>query len=139
MTTIRKAEDADESAVFALAQEFPATMSIDRTAFHDTWRHKLNDANSYIAVAEVGGTVVGYVSGYAHTTFYANGLTAWIDEILVREDMRRKGIGRKLMDELARWSKERGCKLAALATRRASEFYRALGYEDSARYYKKFL
>jgi len=31
----------------------------------------------------------------------------------------------------------RGCKLVSLSTRRAGDFYEALGYEKSAIYYKK--
>lgn len=34
---------------------------------------------------------------------------------------------------------ERGSKLVALATRRASDFYRAIGYDESATYFKKAL
>jgi hypothetical protein len=34
---------------------------------------------------------------------------------------------------------ERGSKLVALATRRASDFYKAIGYEESASYFKKTL
>jgi hypothetical protein len=32
-----------------------------------------------------------------------------------------------------------GCTLVALATRRAAPFYRALGYQDSAVYFRKVL
>lgn len=34
---------------------------------------------------------------------------------------------------------ERGSKLVALATRRASDFYKAVGYDESATYFKKIL
>jgi NAD(P)-dependent dehydrogenase (short-subunit alcohol dehydrogenase family) len=37
------------------------------------------------------------------------------------------------------YAASRGCKLAALATRRAAGFYRALGYEESATYFRKLL
>lgn len=139
MSSIRKAQISDEDVVFSLAVDFPAPTPIDRAMFQDMWRRKLSDSNSYIGVAEVDETVVGYVSGYAHATFYANGPTAWVDEILVREDMRGRGVGRRLMAEFARWSEEQGCKLIGLSTRGALEFYRALGYEGSATYYKKYL
>ena len=33
----------------------------------------------------------------------------------------------------------RGCQLVALATRRAAAFYRALGYQESAVYFRKVL
>ena len=37
------------------------------------------------------------------------------------------------------WAASRGVKLVALATRRAAEFYRVLGYTDSAAYFRKLL
>ena len=37
------------------------------------------------------------------------------------------------------WAKNEGAVLAALATRRASSFYTAIGYEESASYFRKLL
>ena len=37
------------------------------------------------------------------------------------------------------WAAGHGCALVALATRRAAPFYRALGYEESAAYFRKLL
>ena len=35
------------------------------------------------------------------------------------------------------WAVSQGCAVVALATRRAAPFYRALGYEESASYFRK--
>ena len=51
--------------------------------------------------------LVGYVSGYCHATFYAGGVTAWVDELLVLEPIRGTGIGRQLMDAFEQWAKDR--------------------------------
>ncbi len=140
MSTIREAEDADESAVYSLALNIPPSASIDRGTFHNAWKTKIRDADCYVGLAEVEAAVVGSISGYVHTTFYAEKPVAWIDEIFVREDMRKGGIGRELMAEVARWATERGCRLAALASREGAEFYLALGYEeDSSSFYKRNL
>ncbi len=37
------------------------------------------------------------------------------------------------------WAQQRGSKLVGVSTRRASVFYHALGYEDSATYLRKLL
>jgi hypothetical protein len=37
------------------------------------------------------------------------------------------------------WAAAEGCALVALATRRAAPFYLALGYEESAIYFRKVL
>jgi len=79
-------------------------------------------------VAEDGAALVGYVSGYCHTTFYAGGKTAWIDELLVVSRCRQHGVGRLLMDAFEAWAEENSCKLVSLATAGASGFYERLGY-----------
>jgi len=43
------------------------------------------------------------------------------------------------MSGFEQWAAARDCALVALATRRAAPFYRALGYEESASYYRKIL
>jgi hypothetical protein len=43
------------------------------------------------------------------------------------------------MQDFERWAAERGAKLVALATRRAAPFYQALGYQESATYFRKLL
>ena len=43
------------------------------------------------------------------------------------------------MSAFERWAVVRDCALVALATRRAAPFYRALGYEESAVYFRKIL
>ena len=58
---------------------------------------------------------------------------------MVRSSRRNQGIGRSLMVAFEGWSAGRGAKLVALATRRAAAFYRAVGYEESATYFRKLL
>jgi hypothetical protein len=41
------------------------------------------------------------------------------------------------MSAFERWAEGQGCALVALATRRAAAFYRAVGYEESAVYFRK--
>ena len=84
-----------------------------------------------------GGEVVGYLLATSHPAFHANGLVAWVEEVMVAEPARGAGVGRQLMAAAEAWACRRGARYVALATRRAAPFYRALGYEDSAVYFKK--
>ncbi len=81
----------------------------------------------------------GYLLGFQHVSFFANGPVAQVEEILVRGSYQGQGIGRALMDEFERWAAALGCTLVTLATRRAAPFYHALGYEESATYFRKVL
>ena len=139
MIKIREAKKDDAEGVIALAKEFPSSTKLDETFFHLAWDKKLTDPNSYIGVAEVGSSIVGYVSGYLHLAFYANGTTFWVDEIFVKADKRKNGVGRNLMESIVPWIGSRDCKLIALATNNAKEFYSELSFQDSARYFKKYI
>jgi GNAT superfamily N-acetyltransferase len=81
----------------------------------------------------------GYVLGFVHDTFFANGTVAWIEEMFVSDTARRNGIGLALEREIEAWARDRDAKLIALATRKAASFYSAIGYEESAVYYRRIL
>ena len=80
---------------------------------------------------------MGYLLGFTHLTFFANGPVGWVEEVFVVDRCRGGGVGRVLMDAFEAWAVGRDCALVALATRRAAPFYRALGYEESAVYFRK--
>src|SRR5688572_32915114 len=108
---VRRATVADEFALFALVRLFPTPTAPNRETFAGALRLKLRDSDGFIAVAELGGRLVGYVAGDAHETFYAGGKVAWVDEILVAEDARRQGIGRALMTDVEGWGENGRCRL----------------------------
>ena len=139
MTHIRLAQPADAAAVFALARPFATSFVVEEQAFQQAFAALLASSQAHLAVAETAQQLVGYVLGFNHATFFANGRVAWVEEIMVSEALRRQGIGQLLMQEFEAWAVVRGCKLVALATRRAAAFYQALGYEESATYFRKLL
>jgi GNAT superfamily N-acetyltransferase len=90
-----------------------------------------------VETAERG--IVGYLLGTSHLTFFANGPVVWVEELMVDENNRRSGVGRRLMERAEEWARSMGAAYLALASRRAGRFYLALDYEDSAVFYKKTL
>jgi GNAT superfamily N-acetyltransferase len=85
------------------------------------------------------GAVVRVRAGEVRPDLPANGPVGWVEEVLVRTELRGAGLGRALMRAFEDWAAAQGCALVALATRRAAPFYRALGYEESAAYFRKLL
>ena len=136
---VRKATPADTDALFELAQQLATSFRPQRNAFEQCLRELAADPSAWLAVAERDGIVLGYCLGFDHIAFYANGRVAWVEEIVVRPEWRRSGLGVRLMTAFEDWARSRGAKLVALATRRAAPFYTALGYEESAVYFRKLL
>jgi GNAT superfamily N-acetyltransferase len=138
-TRIREAQSVDAEAVLALAKPFATSFVVEEGAFHRSFAELLASPQAYLAVAETAHQLVGYVLGFVHDTFFANGRVAWVEEIMVNEKFRRRNIGQLLMQDFEAWARANECKLVALATRRASTCYQALGYEESATYFRKLL
>jgi GNAT superfamily N-acetyltransferase len=139
MAMIRSAAASDRSALFELVRAFPTPTPPDSEQFSTTLEAKLPDPSSCLLVAEQERRLVGYVSGYCHATFYAGGVAAWVDELLVLEPFRGTGVGRQLMDAFEKWANDRQSVLVSLATRGAAAFYEHRGYTSKTGYYKKYL
>jgi GNAT superfamily N-acetyltransferase len=122
-----------------LAQAFATSFVVEPGAFQQAFSAALVDAHTRLVIVEQEEQVIGYLLGFVHTTFYANGPVAWVEEITISAAYQRQGVGRLLMHDFEQWAAERGAKLVALATRRAAPFYQALGYQESATYFRKLL
>lgn len=160
---IRKATDQDEDQVYRLAKALATSFELDRQAFSKYFQEALSSDLYDIWVAqepgqtavdseksgqtaedskptpEMPGHLIGYVLGIHHVAFYANGPVSWVEEIFVEEKQRRKGVGKKLMEAFEKNSLQNNSRLVGLATRRASDFYMALGYENSAVFFRKLI
>lgn len=137
---IRSARPADRDSVWPLARDFATSYTLDRSAFDATWERLVVAPDTLLVVAEVAeDDVVGYLSANLHWTFLANGPVAWVEEVMVEQAHRRSGVGRHLVDHAEEWARSAGAGYLALASRRAGLFYLALGYEDSATFFKKTL
>jgi GNAT superfamily N-acetyltransferase len=137
---IRPARPEDAEGVWPLVREFATSFTPERTAFDATWQQTLAATHTLVLVAEtVDGDIIGYLLGNSHRTFFANGPVAWIEELMVEPGHRRSGVGRRLMEHAEDWARSHDAAYIALASRRAGHFYLALGYEDSAVFYKHTL
>lgn len=129
---------ADSSSYLAVAvhaSDLVPTPKQRAEANRDNWAGEVEPKEQRIA----GSEITGYILGFHHFTFYANGRVAWVAEIVVHEAFRRRGIGTLLMQSFEAWAAQQDAKIVALSSRRAVPFYQALGYEEPARYLRKFL
>ncbi|WP_152360511.1 GNAT family N-acetyltransferase [Microlunatus speluncae] len=136
--TIRPAATADADDLFRLAGLLATSAVPERPAFDRALAAILADRNQRLLVAAAGGDLVGYLYGLTHPSFHANGPIGWIEELYVDEQCRGTGLGRRLMSDFEQWAADSGeAVYFAVATRRAGEFYRSIGYAESAGYFKK--
>jgi len=96
---------------------------------------------STILVAERDGGLAGLVSvllqGIAGLPILVPRRIAVIDNLIVRADCRRHGIGRRLIDRAERWADAQGAQAVEIVVHEfnleARRFYDALGYRTSTR------
>jgi GNAT superfamily N-acetyltransferase len=139
MIQIRRATAADAETIWPLTREFATSFTPDRETFDAAFAALVARDDAFLAVGTTASGAIGYVLAVAHPTLFANAPVVWVEELMVSEVERRSGIGRALMDAVETWARDRGAAYVSLATRRASEFYLALGYDESAVFFRKML
>jgi ribosomal protein S18 acetylase RimI-like enzyme len=122
---IRPFMPEDEPAVIALWQQCGLTRPWNDPR-KDIARKLKVDPELFVVAVENGELVASAMGGY-------EGHRGWVNYLAVRPDLRRRGIGRKLMLRLEGDLKARGCPKINLQIRTSNAaavgFYRALGYD----------
>ena len=89
-------------------------------------------------VTQDGDTVVGYVAVALGFSFEYRGREAFVDELLIAESHRGRGLGREALELAEAWCREVGVNALHLEVERhrepALELYRRRGFEDYGRY-----
>ena len=88
-----------------------ATEDVGQKAFSDRIRAAIADPARIMLVVEEGGEIVGLAQGRTNTGGYS-----WLGFMGVSPDYRRRGVGRGLLDEFIRRSRESGCTKVSLNT-----------------------
>ena len=115
-------------------KDIPEVLKIERASFKDpyemsTFLYLWKVEPEGFLVAEVKGKVIGYVMAYSRDE------EGEIVSISVMPEFRRKGIGRKLMEEAIEYLKGKGVTKVGLEVRKGNEeaidFYERLGFEKA--------
>ena len=122
-----------------LASDLATSFVVDPATFREWFHECLQDENSVVLVAEHESSLVGYLLGFDHVAFFANGRVSGVEELYVIPQQRRRGIGRALMREFERWARSRSSAQIVVCTRRAAGFYVGLGYEETATCFRNVL
>jgi GNAT superfamily N-acetyltransferase len=136
MTTVRIATPTDLPALVVLLSEL---FSIEVDFSPDTAKQRrglelLLDAGerACVLVAEEAGQVVGMVTAQILISTAEGADVALIEDMVVTQSARGRGIGQRLLAEIESWCAERGlARLQLLADRQntpASEFYQRCGW-----------
>jgi ribosomal protein S18 acetylase RimI-like enzyme len=80
--------------------------------------------------------VVGFINFTTRRTVLHGGLSGLIDELVVAEEYRRRGIGKRLVAAAVDKCRQLGCREVEVSTQKtnleAREFYKDCGFEEHA-------
>ncbi|AZH83958.1 N-acetyltransferase [Plantibacter sp. PA-3-X8] len=142
--SIRRGQSDDRSAVFALAGQLitgsiPPAADDFMAAYNNVMRPREDETNVLYVAVDESDRVVGYTLMTVSRLLHAAGLTAHLQELVVDETARGAGIGSALVEANEHYAVERGARQLTMSTSRAGDFYRRLGYNVTAEFYKKIL
>ena len=97
----------------------------------------LDDADhGRLFVLRDGGRVVGMANALIHVSTAEGGPVLLLEDVIVAATHRGRGHGRRLVEHVLDWARESGLSRATLLADRdnrpALDFYRRLGFEESA-------
>ncbi len=128
----------DRGAVFGLLAQLGEQYTPNPPVFDAAFADAIKQADDHILfVADDHGVVVGYALATIARLFYTNGDSAQLQELVVDENSRGRGIGSLLVGEIERECLERGVQQLTVATLRSASFYERLDYRSTADFLKK--
>lgn len=118
-------------ALFAIEQDFVFDASRQRQGL----AMMLDNPQGCLLVAEEDGRVVGMCSGQLLVSTAEGGFSLLVEDVVVDEEWRGRGVGRLLMEAISDWARDKKVRrLQLLADRNnapALAFYRRLGWKGT--------
>lgn len=115
----------------------PFEISIGKS--FEIYKEMLMDENYLLLVAKEDNRVLGSALG-----IYCKGLVVpflVVEDVIVKEGLRGKGVGRKLMESLDEFAIRKHCAYAILVSsafrKEAHKFYENVGFKDSVQGFRK--
>ncbi len=128
---IRKANEHDALGVYQLICELEET-TFDKALFEKYFISNIKDPRNIYLVATVNGQVGAFVSCHSQLLLHHLTFVYEIQEMIVSEIFRGRGIGLSLMKHLEKELKLRNCQLLEVCSSKlrdnAHEFYQSAGF-----------
>jgi ribosomal protein S18 acetylase RimI-like enzyme len=102
MTTIRLAQTKDATAVVRLISEMARVDGDSSPIDQEYVAYYLSCPHSYVLLAEEEGQVIGLLSYSIRPNLYHAGDACFIEQLIVQENARGRGVGGALVEELLR-------------------------------------
>ena len=131
MIKIFEITEAEDETLDAVNRLLPQLSKSSKLINRSTLQKLSNSECTRLYVAKEDDTIFGMLSLVVFSI--PTGTKAWIEDVVVDERARGKGVGRELMNHALNVAKELGAKSADLTSRpsreAANKLYQAIGFE----------
>ena len=142
--TIRPAQIKDFTQIMSLLPQLWPKRKLNPAGIKRVFNKQLKNPNTfYLHVAEHNKKVVGFISFSWRLNIYSEGLIGRIEELIIDEKYRNKGIGGRMVKDVITLCKKKkiNCLYLTSAFHRleAHKFYEKLGFKKDGFELEKFI
>lgn len=139
---IRKITLNDLEKVFEIMKQlYKETLKFEK--FQEIYKLKLTDENSYYIVAVENEQIVGILTAELQTKLHREKKQIFIEDLVVDENCRNRGIGKELLQNAINYAKNNACDIVELTSyidnEKAHKFYENNGFIKHSYKFKKYI
>jgi ribosomal protein S18 acetylase RimI-like enzyme len=143
MFQIRPCREEDFEHIFELLRQLWPDRPLAADSLRVVYERALaSDWQAYVC-ATAGEMVVGFASLSVKNNLWQEGFLGHVDELVVDEEYRGRGVGTQLLGHLIALAKQRGCRRieldSALNRQAAHRFYQRQGFDKRGYVFSKKL
>lgn len=140
---IETCRSSDFSAVLELLRQLWPTKTIDPEAVQKVFDRALESNNQVYLCARIKDKLIGFASLTIKNNLWQEGALGHIDELVIDNAFRKRGIGKALLQGLIVTAQKKGCRRieldSAFHRKEAHAFYESQGFENRAFLFSKVL
>ncbi len=140
---IRICKQDDFPAIFKLLKTLWIDLDLKFETLQIVYRKAIISENQKLIVGIINNQIVGFCSLTIKNNLWQAGNLGHVDELVVDENIRGQGIGKKLIERITEIAQENSCKKieldSAFHRRNAHSFYESIGYKNRAYLFSKTL
>ncbi|MBI3051884.1 GNAT family N-acetyltransferase [Candidatus Woesearchaeota archaeon] len=139
--SITKPDKGDFEDIFPLLKQLWENKPLNGKKLKEVFLRGLESVNQEYFIVKLNGGIIGFASLTIKNNLWQEGNLAHIDELIVDQQFRKRGVGTKLLEQIIATAKERECKRieldSAFHRKEAHAFYKIKGFENRAFLFSK--
>jgi len=106
---IRPVKIKDVESIYSLICQLE-NGKLDIVAFKKIYKSNIKNKNNIYYLAEIEGTIIGFISFHTQSLLHHCGLVGEIQEFYIEQNYRNKGIGKQLFAVVIKYANQQGLK-----------------------------